>query len=184
MTASGNAKSIGASSGKSCRFVHLEKPTPDEIEYLGLSDKGVTPDDDIKVWDADDKWVWDGVLEIMSPDGLGSSRGPRLSLVYHSSGRVSYHFSYWARPLHRANTGATFYITPSEDRNTILFRIPWSHATQRHCPNSHESREGTAGYGRNEFDLAWIWIFNLQNVTYWADCKPGIVWEKAQKLTL
>jgi hypothetical protein len=170
--------------GNSYRYLEIKNPSPEDIELLNLGSlKAVPSISNLKTWRADDKWVWDGVLEIIDPNDLSSSKGPTLSLVLRSSGEVTYHFSYWARPLHRAETRAEFHITPDQDPGTILFRIPWLYSTPGHCPNRYCTHEGTAGYGANEFGLASRWYFNLQNADYWPDCKPGVAWETARLLT-
>jgi len=171
-------------SGNSYRYLEIKRPSPEEIELLNLGGlKALHSISNIKTWQFDDKWVWEGVLEIIDPDDLSSSKGRRLSLILHSSGEVTYHFSYWARPLHRAETRAEFHITPDQDPGAILFRIPWLHSTFRHCPNRYETREGTAGYGANEFGLAYRWYPNLREADYWTDCKPGLDWNRASLLT-
>ena len=171
--------------GKTCRFLRLANPSREEFEYLSVGGrKSFAEDSNIAVWDWDEKWIWAGALELISPDGLSSSRGPRLSLVFHSDGEITFHFSYWARPLHRATTNAVFEITPEADTKTVLFRIPWGYTSPKNCPNALEVREGTAGFGRNDFDLAYWWFPNLKDATYWADCRPILSWEGARSLRL
>lgn len=167
-------------------FYSVADPSPDEFDYLaGDLDRGYEVGSNIKVFNWSSPWIYNHrngpVLELYSPDhARPHDRGPRVSIVLFSDGAVSYTFSYWALPRHRANVHAPISFHPQQDTSTNLFSFQWSHRTARNCPGRHHQQRGTLGSGKNRFELVYYATVGSNPGEFWADCRPGINWDDAE----